>query len=361
MRKIPLIILTGFLGSGKTTLLNGLLKSPQLADSAVLVNEFGEIALDHHLIEAVPESTVVLANGCICCSVRGELAGALRTLFWQRQEKKLPDFQRVIIETTGLADPAPILNELLNHPTILQHYLVTGVITCIDGAFGAEQLQQQHESLKQAVVADQLLITKTDLASTEQVAALTEQLQAFNPLALIHLIANGNADPRIFLEATAYNLHDKSPEVQRWLRPDAYRQIQVDPGLAMRLHQPITGNSGQHERVQSFCLTFEQPLPRIELLTALQMLTSMYSKRILRIKGIVHFDDSDKPHVIHAIQHMLFPVETLARWPEGCSGTQLVFIVEGLAVDTITEMLGQFIGLARSERKAESINRSTIK
>ena len=353
MQKIPLIILTGFLGSGKTTLLNNLLKTPQLADSAVLVNEFGAVALDHHLIEAVPESTVVLGNGCICCTMRGELSGALRTLFWQRQDKKIPNFKRVIIETTGLADPAPILYELLNHPTILQHYSVTGIITCVDAAFGAEQLKQQPESLKQAVVADQLLITKTDLASAEQIAALTEQLQALNPVATIHPVANGNVDPHIFLEAMTHQPKNKSTDAQRWPKSDAYRQIQIDPSLPMHLYRPTTSSSSQHERIHSFCLTFEQPLPRLGLLTALQMLASMHGEHILRIKGIVHFDDDDKPHVIHGIQHMLFPIETLQCWPQGLSGTQLVFIVEGLAADTVTDMLQKFICMDRGDRKAE--------
>lgn len=353
MQKIPLIILTGFLGSGKTTLLNNLLKTLQLADSAVLVNEFGAIALDHHLIEAVPESTVVLGNGCICCAMRGELSGALRTLFWQRQDKKIPNFKRMIIETTGLADPAPILHELLNHPTILQHYSVASVITCVDAAFGAEQLKRQPESLKQAVVADRLLITKTDLASTEQITALTEQLRALNSVATIHPIVNGKIDPEIFLEATTYNPHDKNADVQRWQQPDAYRPIKIDPGLHMHLRRATASSSNQHERIHSFCLTFEQPLPRRGLLTALQMLASMHGEHILRIKGIVHFDDDDKPHVIHGIQHMLFPIETLERWPQGLSGTQLVFIVEGLAADTITDMLKKFIGMDRGDRKAE--------
>ncbi len=353
MQKIPLIILTGFLGSGKTTLLNNLLKTPQLADSAVLVNEFGAIALDHHLIEAVPESTVVLGNGCICCAMRGELSGALRTLFWQRQDKKIPNFKRVIIETTGLADPAPILYELLNHPTILQHYIVAGVITCVDGVFGAKQLEQQPESLKQAVVADQLLITKTDLANAEQFTALTEQLRALNPIATIHPIANGNVDPEIFLKVMTHHSPDESAEAPRWQKPDTYRPIQIDPDLPMHLRRPTVSNSNQHERIHSFCLTFEQPLPRLGLLTALQMLASMHGEHILRLKGIVHFDDDDKPHVIHGIQHMLFPIETLQRWPQGLSGTQLVFIVERLAVDTITDMLQKFISMDRGDRKAE--------
>ena len=142
-------------------------------------------------------------------------------------------------------------------------------------------------------------------------------------------------------------------EEQRWQKPDAYRPIQIDPGLHMRLHRPTAASSSQHERIHSFCLTFEQPLPRLGLLTALQMLASMYGEHILRIKGIVHFDDDDKPHVIHGIQHMLFPIETLECWPQGLSGTQLVFIVEGLAADTITDMLKTFIGMDRGDRKAE--------
>ncbi len=169
MEKVPLTVLTGFLGSGKTTLLNGLLKTPELADSAVLINEFGEIALDHHLVETATDNAIVLDNGCICCTVRGALSGALRSLFWQRNDKTIPYFKRVIIETTGLADPTPILHELLSHPTILHHYRLAGVIVCIDGIFGAEQLDSHPEAVKQAAVADRLLITKTDLVTVDRI------------------------------------------------------------------------------------------------------------------------------------------------------------------------------------------------
>jgi G3E family GTPase len=203
------------------------------------------------------------------------------------------------------------------------------------------------------VVADQILITKTDLASAEQIAALTEQLLALNSVAAIHPIANGKIDREIFLEATTYHSPDKNTDAQRWQKPDAYRPIQIDPGLHMHLRRPAASSSNQHERIHSFCLMFEQPLPRRGLLTALQMLASMHGEHILRIKGIVHFDDNDKPHVIHGIQHMLFPIETLERWPQGLSGTQLVFIVEELTTDTITDMLKKFIGMDRGDRKAE--------
>lgn len=353
MQKIPLIILTGFLGSGKTTLLNNLLKTPQLSDSAVLVNEFGKIALDHHLIETVPDSTVVLSNGCICCAMRGELTGALRTLFWQRQDKKIPNFKRVIIETTGLADPAPILHELINHPTILQHYSLAGVITCVDGIFGLEQLEKQPESLKQAVVADRLLITKTDMASAEQIASLTDRLQRLNSVATIHPIENGRVDPKIFLDVTTHHTQDRDTDTPHLKGTNTYHPIQIDSGLSMRLHRINARKDNQHERVHSFCLTFEQPLPRLGLLTALQVLASMHGEHILRIKGIVHFDDDEQPHVVHGIQNMLFPIETLASWPQGVSGTQLVFIVEELTSDVIVDVLKKFISMDRGDRKAE--------
>ena len=355
MAKVPLTLLTGFLGSGKTTLLNSLLKTPELADTAVLINEFGEIALDHHLVETATDSAVVLDNGCICCTMRGALSGALRSLFWQRNDKKIPHFKRVIIETTGLADPAPILHELLNHPTILQHYRLAGVIVCVDGVFGSEQLDQHIEAVKQAAVADRLLITKTDLVAADQVDMLVARLHALNPGADISRIAGGSCDPQMILEAIAYDPFSKNLDVQQWLKAEAYRRVQVRPGLGLsRKAMPMAQDVNRHgDHIQAFCIAFDRPLPWNGLITALEMLTAVRGEQLLRIKGIVDAEGQDKPRVIHGVQHMLFPATTLERWPDGQRESKLVFIVRGLDAEFIARTLGHFINAEAGDGQEE--------
>jgi len=358
MEKVPLTLLTGFLGSGKTTLLNSLLKTPALADSAILINEFGEIALDHYLVETATDSAVVLDNGCICCTVRGALSGALRSLFWQRNDKKVPYFRRVIIETTGLADPAPILHELMSHPTILQHYRLAGVIVCVDGLFGAEQLDRHAEAVKQAAVADRLLITKTDLVTTDQIDTLLSRLCELNPGADISRVNNGSIDPQVILDAAAYDSLSKSLDVQQWLKAETYRRVQVKPGFGLsKKAMPVAEDINRHgDHIQTFCLTFDQPLPWNGLLLALEMLAMVRGEQLLRIKGIVDVEGEDKPRVIHGVQHMFFPATTLARWPDERRETKLVFIVRDMSVEFIAQTLDHFIEAARNNQQEEMTN-----
>lgn len=357
-RRIPIIILTGFLGAGKTTLLNGLLKTAELADSAVLINEFGEIALDHFLVEAAVESTVMLGNGCICCTVRGELSGALNTLFWRRQEQKIPYFRRVIIETTGLADPAPIIHELLGHPTILLYFHLAGVVSCVDGVFGAEQLDRQPEALKQAAVADRLLITKSDIAGAENLTALSTKLRALNSAAAIHPVVNGQADPRMILDMAVYDPHSKNLDVQQWLKAETFRQVQVKPGFRMgNKAKPVARDVNRHgANIRAFCLTFDQPLPWNGLITALKMIATLRGDQLLRVKGIVNVDGEAKPRVIHGIQHMFFPAATLECWPDDSRETKLVFIVRDMEMEFIAQTLDHFIEAARNGELCGVVN-----
>lgn len=355
MEKIPLTLLTGFLGSGKTTLLNALLKTPELANSAVLINEFGDVALDHYFMAAPVNSAVVLENGCICCTVRGELSGALRTLFWQRHDKKIAHFQRVIIETTGLADPAPILHELLQHPVIFHHYRLTGVISCVDGVFGAEQLDRHPESLKQAAVADRLLITKSDLATASQISGLAPRLRVLNPAAEIHYVAQGNVDPTWVIDATGYDVSSKSLDVRKWLKAENYRQVQIKPGINLNRNPAcLASDTNRHdEHVQAFCISFEQPLVWQDLLSALEMLATLRGENLLRVKGIVSVKGEEKPRVIHGVQHMFFPTVTLEQWPNGKPETRLVFIVRDMSSDFIAQTLGDFMGTAANDFAVE--------
>ena len=358
MEKIPITLLTGFLGSGKTTLLNALLKMPELAHSAVLINEFGEIALDHHFIEVATDNMLVLDNGCICCTVRGELSSALRTLFWQRHDKKIPDFRRVIIETTGLADPLPIIHELLEHPTILGHYCLAGVITCVDGVFGSDQLDRQSESLRQAAVADRLLITKSDLAAAGQMPNLTARLHALNPAAEIHFFAQGNVDPQWVLDTATYDPFGKITDVQKWLKAETYRQVRVKPGLGLNRKAVLLANDiNRHdEHIHAFCVSFEQPVAWLGLMSALEMLCTLRGENLLRVKGIVNVEGEDKPRVIHGVQHLFFPTTTLERWPEDKHETQLVFIVRDMDSQFIAQTLSNFVGVAKGTLDARVVH-----
>jgi G3E family GTPase len=347
---IPITILTGFLGAGKTTLLNSLLKTVELSDSAVLINEFGEVALDHHLVEAAANSTVMLDNGCICCTVRGELSVALLTLFQQRQEETIPYFRRIIIETTGLADPAPVIHELLGHPTILHHYRLAGVVTCVDGIFGAEQLEQQAEALKQAAVADQLLVSKADIASPVQLACLTDKLRTLNPAAPIHHLTTGHADPHLILDLLQFDPLSKNLDVQQWLQAESYRQVRVKPGYRLSKNaRPVSENVNRHgNNIRAFCCTFDQPLPWDGLITALEMLTMLYGDLLLRTKGIVDIEGDAKPRVIHGVQRMFFPATTLARWPDAQRKSRLVFIVRDMDPEFIAQTLDHFIEASKT-------------
>jgi G3E family GTPase len=351
MDKIPIIILTGFLGAGKTTMLNRWLKTPAFADSAVLTNEFGEISLDHHLVETVAQGTVVLDSGCVCCTVRGALSAALRTLFWQRQDKKIPHFRRVIIETTGLADPAPIIHQLMAHPTILHHYRLAGIVTCVDSMFGAEQLDCHPEALKQAAVADQLLLTKADLSSATQLAALRSRLQVLNPGAGMYLINNAAPDFPAILDTVAYNPLGKQLDVQQWLKAETYRQVRVAPGLRLSgKAAPMVQNVNRHgEDIHAFCLRFEQPLPWDGLMTALEMLAALRGEQLLRVKGIINAEGHAQPRVIHGVQHMFFAPVTLERWPDEQRDSKLVFIVRELGSEFIVQTLNHFIAATRNQ------------
>ncbi|MBY0239847.1 MAG: GTP-binding protein [Burkholderiaceae bacterium] len=354
MSKIPLTVLTGFLGSGKTTLLNGLLKHPELSDSAVLINEFGAVGLDHHLVETAREDTVVLEDGCVCCTVRGALAGALRALYWRRHDGKVPRFARVILETTGLARPAPLLHELLEHPTILQHYRLAGVVVCVDGVFGLAQIDHQPEVAQQVAVADRLLITKTELMRPAQLAALTARLRVINPGADMVLVAHGQAQGRVLDDSAAFDPLNKQLDVQHWLHAERYRRVDVQPASGLgRKPAPVQEPSRHGAAIEAFCLTFDQPLPWDDLLTALELILAMRGQQVLRLKGIVDVEGRSQPLVIHGVQRMLFPPGTLDTWPPGPRQTRLVFIVDGAVRDFISHTFDFFIH-AKARARAEA-------
>jgi len=198
-RTLPLTVVTGFLGAGKTTLVNALLRDARLADTAVLINEFGSVGIDHHLVEKIDDKVLLLASGCLCCSARGDLARALRDLFMRRLRREIPRFSRVLVETTGLADPAPVLATISGDFFLAERYRIDGVVTVIDAMLGEGQLARHVEAVKQAAMADRLLLAKCDLAPHAQIAALHARLDRLNPGAPLREMANGEVDAAFVL------------------------------------------------------------------------------------------------------------------------------------------------------------------
>lgn len=349
MDAVPVTVLTGFLGAGKTTLLRTLLARPEGARIAVLINEFGEIGLDHLLVEHVADDLVLLASGCLCCTVRGDLVAALGRLATRRAAGELA-FERVIIETTGLADPAPILHTLMGDPSILSSYRLDGIVTVVDAVNGWATLDAQPEAVKQAAVADRLVLSKTDLAAASSVARLRSRLAALNPAAPILEARQGEIDPAAILNAGLFDPSRKAPDVVGWLRAEAYAAQEADHhhGGEHADHHHHHHDPNRHDdRIRAFCLTFDRPLPWQGLATWLEMMVTVRGESLLRIKGVLDLIGHDRPVAIHGVQHLFHPPAALPAWPEGeRRRSRLVFIVRDLDRAVIEEGLNAFLAAA---------------
>lgn len=338
MKHIPVTVLTGFLGAGKTTLLNRLLKHPDMAGSAVLINEFGEIGLDHLLVEKLDDDAVLLNAGCLCCTIRGDLQRALRDLALKAEAGQ--EIRRVLIETTGLADPAPILQTLMSDPVALRSFRLDGVVTLVDAVVGAATLDSQIEAVKQAAVADRLILSKTDIASAEQIAALGARLRTLNPGAPIRQVVAGDVAPDFLFGAGSFDPARKIADVAAWLAAEAAHH-----------HHHHHHDPNRHDaRIQAFGLTFAEPLPWEGLATWLEMLAITRGTSILRMKGILNLEGEDRPVVLHGVQHVFHPPERLAEWPKGHDRqSRLVFILRDLDRSVVEEGLAAFLQAARDK------------
>jgi G3E family GTPase len=328
----PVNIITGFLGSGKTTLLQRLLRSPELSDVAVLVNEFGEVGLDHHLLQGVAESTLLLENGCLCCAVRGDLQKALRDLLSRRTRGDVPHFRRVVIETSGLADPAPIAYTLLSEAVLRHHFRLSGIITTVDAVNGAAQLDGFPEAVKQASMADRIVVTKVDLSDGSAIAALRRRLRELNVFAQFLESTEIGGDVHRLLTDDIYDAEGKFREASQWTAEEV-----IDHGAHTHTAE-----------VQSFAAIFDRPLDWTAFGVWTSMLLHRHGADVLRLKGLLNVAGVPTPVLINGVQHIVHPPSHLEEWPDADRRSRLIFIVRGLKRSQIERSLAVFNGLVNT-------------
>jgi G3E family GTPase len=342
---IPVTILTGFLGSGKTTVLNRLLRRPSLAGAAVIINEFGAIGLDHLLIEASEEQFTLLDNGCVCCTVRGDLVATLKELDRRSRAGEVPDLTHVVIETTGLADPAPILHTLMAEPELAGRYRVSGVVTTVDAVNGWATLDRHPEAAKQVAVADRLLVTKTDLVSADALSELQRRLAALAPTARQSLAHNGEAgfdimdNQHLGAAADPHGITAWLEMAEQECGPDCAR----DHGHG---HDHAHHHGHAHHGIQSYSFVIDEPVEWAAFARWLDYVAVLKGEDLLRLKGLVHVTDQpERPLVLHGVQHVFHPPVRLDAWPSADRRTRLVFIVRDIPRETIARTLTKFAAI----------------
>lgn len=361
---IPVILLTGFLGSGKSTLLTDILKDPEFRDTAVVVNEFGDVGLDDFLVEHSLEQMVEMTAGCLCCTIRGDIRETLLDLHRRRELGDIPRFRRLVVETTGLADPAPVIHTLMAEPRLMGIYCLAGVMTTVDALNGESSLSRHIECVKQVAVADRIVLTKTDIAvdsaQRENIKGLREAIARINPAAPILDRNDRGFDYRELFDASLWGPGTKSLEVQKWLDAEAY------DGGRHHIHHAVHAHDGvDHAHdvnrhgtdIRAYCLVLEEPVSTMAFTTALELLLANQGPDLLRIKGIINLAEKpERPVIIHGVQHVFHEPVWLDEWPSDDRRTRIVFITRNIPKDTIETffLAWQRLGSERAVRTLQS-------
>ncbi len=375
--RIPVSIITGFLGAGKSTLLNRMLRDPEARDIAVIINEFGEVGIDNLLVEASGDSMIELSNGCLCCTVRGELVDTLANMMDAIQTGRAKPVTRVVIETTGLADPAPVMQSVMGNPVIAQNFELEGVVTVVDAVNGLATLDAHQEAVKQVAVADRLILSKQTLASAEQLSVLRARLVSLNPRAPM---ADGDdmaTGSLAVLENGLYDPATKIADVDRWLRDETageghehhhhgHDHKHGDACGCGHDHSHSHSHSHEHDHghanhhdvtrhgddIRSFSIVHDRPIDPMALDMFIDLLRSAHGEKLLRMKAIVKLSDNpERPLVLHGVQAIFHPPQRLPRWPEGSDQkTRMVLITKGLPEGFVADLFAAFTGEPRLDR-----------
>ena len=343
--RIPVNIITGFLGSGKTTLLNHWVNSPEFKDTLVLINEFGDVGLDHELVESVDDTVVLLGSGCICCSLQGALIDSLANNLVKAQQGLIPKFNRVLIETTGLADPAGVIGTLNGDEYCVENFYYAGTVTVLDAQNIDTQLKKQYEAVKQIALADLILVSKTDLIDADALDPIYEVTRKINPNAGIYPVIKGNISPKLLLDVGPYQNaeQDYESQVKSWLEiktplASSFRPASVQGAVGVAKPRIIA-----HTDVDSFAIEHEGAIDPLALLSAIGSVQDVYGDSILRIKGILDLEGQDKPVIVHAVMGSLYPLAVMKEWPEGKKVSKLVFITRSTVLEQIKHMFEEML------------------
>jgi G3E family GTPase len=352
--RIPVSILTGFLGAGKSTLLNRILKDPATSDTAVIINEFGEVGIDNFLVEASGDALVELSNGCLCCTVRGELVDTLAYMMDGIQTGRLKPIKRVVIETTGLADPAPVMQSVMGNPIIAQSFELDGVVTVVDAVHGGSTLDRHKEAVKQVAVADRLVLSKLSMADPDGVVALEARLRALNPRAVRVDGDKSEAGTASILRNGLYDPATKIADVDRWLKAelasDHHHHHHHDHDHHGHHHHHDVTRHG--ENIRSFSLVHDKPIDPMAIEMFVDLLRTAHGEKLLRMKAIVSLSDNlERPLVLHGVQSVFHPPQRLPKWPDGSDRkTRMVLITQNLPESFVADLFAAFTGQPRVDR-----------